>query len=404
MLSDGEILEILTPQKSITYENANDILLGVEFGANSQFSRELSKNTKRGLKEKVLRGEWPTYAPPFYINEKLEDGSKNIVPNKDNYLFYEKMVDEIISRKIPSDRAFKLLEKWNVKSKRGTAFSRNTVNRLLRNKVYYGGLEYKDMPERKGEWEPIISKEKWLTLQEILDDKSKPIQSTHNLPFRRQITCEKCGYTVVPYKKTKKSGKSYTYYSCSKRGGNCGNTPIRQEDLEIQILEHLSEIKLDNKTLEYLKLEASKKLDEEMEYEFLKLDQIKKEYKEVQEQLNNLLKIRVNNEISAEEYREAKTPLTKRQNALEELRNDIKYDREGIKEELELFFEECFNIDILFKDGTPDEKSQLLSAITTNLTLDEGVLGWNFKKPWSYMISVDISDKNFKWGGEFQRF
>jgi site-specific DNA recombinase len=404
MLADGEIEEILTPQKSITNENANDILLGVEFGANSQFSKELSINTKRGLKQKVLRGEWPTYAPPFYINCKTGKGTKNIKPCEENYIYYERLVDEIIAKKLPLDSAHKVLFEWGVKSKRGRPFSRNTVIRSLRNPVYYGGLVYKDMEEQKGKWQPLISKDKWLLLQETLDSKSKPIRTKHNHPFRKQITCTKCGYTIVPYTKTKKSGKSYSYYGCSKRGGNCNNSPIRAKDLEEQILLNLKKIQLDQKTLEYLKEESAKRLDKELDYEFRKVDEIAEEYKDVSGKLDSLLKMRINKELTKEEYLNAKQPLIERQKALEDLRGDVKYNREDVKKQLELFFEKCFEIEDLFVNGTSEEKSELVSALSENLTLYNMELGWNFKKPWSHMISVNIEDKNFDWGGWWEEF
>jgi site-specific DNA recombinase len=399
LLADGQLLEILTPQKSITYENANDILLGVEFGANSQFSKELSLNTKRGLREKVLRGEFPTYAPPFYLNVGTEKGRKNIIPNPDNYTYYEKLVNEVLTKRIASDRAHKILESWGVRSKRGVPFSRNTVNRLLRNPVYYGGLVFKGMDEQVGKWKPLISKTKWLQLQDVLDDKTKPMQTKYNHPFRKQIVCAKCGYSIVAYTKNKPNGKSYTYYSCSKRGGKCSNKPITSNNLELQILENLKTIKLDKNTLEYLKKETRLRLDEEMEYEFSKLDSIEAEYKEVTKNLDNLLKMRLAGELTSEEYMNTKEQFSERQRALEELRKGYNYNREDIRNQLELFFESCFQIENLFINGTPEERSQLIYAISENLNLADGKLGWNFKEPWSHMISVDIADENFEWGG-----
>ena len=398
MLSDGQLLEILTPQKSITYENANDILLGVEFGANSQFSRDLSYNTKRGLREKVLRGEWPTYAPPFYINVGRKKGEKNIAPNPNNYEYYERLIDEIINHRIPAEHAHKILKDWGVKSKRGNPLSRNAVIRLLRNPVYYGWFEYKGMEPRKGAWKPLVRKEKWDKLQKVLDDKSKPTQSKHNLPFRKQIVCAKCGYTVVPYRKIKPSGKVYTYYGCSKRGGNCSNSPITQKDLEQQIIEHIQKIKLDEETLNTLKTMAKEKLGEELKYEFNKRDDYEKEYQEVSEHLSELLSLRVGKEINAEEYQEAKEPLVVRKEELEELKDAVKFNKEDIYKQLELFFENCFNLEELFINGTFEEKSQLVHTISENLTLNDKKLGWNFKEPWSHMVSIDIDDENFEWG------
>ena len=100
LLSDGVIEEIRTPTSSVTTENSNDILLGVEFGSHSQFSKDLSRNTKRGLREKILRGEYPTFAPPFYLNVGTIKGRKNIAPDENIRKYYNMLVDKIILEKI----------------------------------------------------------------------------------------------------------------------------------------------------------------------------------------------------------------------------------------------------------------------------------------------------------------
>ena len=52
LLTDGIIKEIVTHERTYTSENTNDILLGVEFGESSEFSKKLSQDIKRGYREK----------------------------------------------------------------------------------------------------------------------------------------------------------------------------------------------------------------------------------------------------------------------------------------------------------------------------------------------------------------
>lgn len=67
-LLQSEVLKrICTPERS--YLSADSVLLmSVEFGMANQYIRDLAYNTKRGLREKARRGEFPSLAPIGYIN------------------------------------------------------------------------------------------------------------------------------------------------------------------------------------------------------------------------------------------------------------------------------------------------------------------------------------------------
>jgi site-specific DNA recombinase len=400
MLSDGVIEEIRTPTSSVTTENSNDILLGVEFGSHSQFSKDLSRNTKRGLREKILRGEYPTYAPPFYLNAGTVKGRKNIVPDERIRKYYNMLVEKIVSEKIRSNNAHKILKEWNVKSKRGNYYSRNTVNRLLRNPVYYGRMRIATQKEViSGTWEPLISEKKWIQLQEILDQRLKPYHTKHNHPYRKTIQCGKCGYYVVGFTKVKPSGKKYTYYGCSKRGGNCKNSNITLEKLEEQLLRVFDGVKLDKNAKEKVKIEVLSRLENEINTKRSNVTEIEKEISKLEDDKKVLLQMRVENEIDSEEYIQEKHLKNEKIDELKELRGDSEFNLEDIYNQLELFIDKCFNLRELFINGTSEERSFLLNEIAENILLEDGKIGWNYKIGYRNMINKDFLSENFNWGG-----
>ena len=71
MLQQGIIRHIQTPERSY-YPEDNVLLMNVEFGMANQFLRDLSKNTKRGLKAKVEKGWLPGVAPLGYLNNRYK--------------------------------------------------------------------------------------------------------------------------------------------------------------------------------------------------------------------------------------------------------------------------------------------------------------------------------------------
>src|ERR1039457_52220 len=68
MLQRGVIQEIRTFEK--TYLPTDNVLLiAVELGMANQYVRDLSLNTRRGIREKIRRGIYSSRAPIGYVNE-----------------------------------------------------------------------------------------------------------------------------------------------------------------------------------------------------------------------------------------------------------------------------------------------------------------------------------------------
>src|SRR3989344_1558563 len=68
-LQNGVLKAIITPQRVYLPED-NVLLLNLEFGMANQYLRDLSKNVKRGLQNKLRNGWRPGEAPEGYINDR----------------------------------------------------------------------------------------------------------------------------------------------------------------------------------------------------------------------------------------------------------------------------------------------------------------------------------------------
>jgi DNA invertase Pin-like site-specific DNA recombinase len=71
MLQQGIIKHIKTYERSY-YPNDNVLIMSVELGMANQFIRDLSQNTKRGLRAKAERGWYPGHAPVGYLPHPLK--------------------------------------------------------------------------------------------------------------------------------------------------------------------------------------------------------------------------------------------------------------------------------------------------------------------------------------------
>lgn len=142
----------------------------------------------------------------------------------------------------------------------GSKWTFQTIDGILKNEAYIGNLvqnkarsiSYKDRRKKrvpKEEWirventhEPIIEKETFLSVQEMLAKKSSPVNigpDKENL-FSRRLFCGDCGRPMtVVYSKMNKQGQKHRSYICGeyKKFGNkyCSSHIIR-EDVLIEIV------------------------------------------------------------------------------------------------------------------------------------------------------------------------
>ncbi len=396
MLTEHKIEEIITPERKITIDNSNDIVLGVEFGQSSQYSKELSLNIKRGIREKRHRGQYPRSAPHFYKNIGTSKFNRNITPNETTSQYFEEWIDYIIENECSLLEATNWLENKGIRTSKGKPFAKSTIHLLLQNPVYCGRFRNEDSEGQKGEWKPLITESKFRKLQKVLGNRRKPRFYSHTKGYRGLMTCSHCGCAITCTHKIKE-GKSYIYYHCTKRRGSCPQPSLTEKELENQLFEKLSEIQLDEKAYELI-LKTIKERHSDLTESFeVKKKEYQKELNEVDEMINELTKMRLKKQIVQEEYESQKKELTEKKQNLKEKLEDNDLNQDNWVHQLEIIVELCFNIEDFFNNSSIGERSKLIKIVGEKLTLENGVLRWNFKKPFDLMLIVNFDENRPEW-------
>jgi site-specific DNA recombinase len=231
MLQQGTLQHIRTHDKS-HYPNDNVLMMSVEFGMANQFILDLSANTKRGLREKVKRGEFPGIAPVGYINDVR---AKTVV------------VDRKKSKIICA--AFELYSKGNqrledisvflaqngIKSHFDNNTHKDRVRFILSNPFYCGLFKYAG-EIYEGRHTPIVEKRLWDKVQKVLVERGHPQKLVNDpKPLCGLMRCGECGRRI-----TGEVQKNHTYYRCTKKNIVCSQKYIREEDLVPQLNELIS--------------------------------------------------------------------------------------------------------------------------------------------------------------------
>jgi len=114
-----------------------------------------------------------------------------------------------------------------------------TLHKILRKRIYTGEFEYGGVTYH-GSHEPLVEREVWERVQEILDGRheKKHRKVRHDFPFSGLVSCGHYGCSLVGEMKKQR----YVYCHCTGYRGKCPEPYTREETLEAQFagrLRHL---------------------------------------------------------------------------------------------------------------------------------------------------------------------
>ena len=217
-------------------------MLQVAFGQSKYYSDNLSDNIKRGVRQKLRRGEWLNLAPFGYQNNPR---IRNIEPHPTNARVVKFAFEEYAKGSHTFISLAQFLADLGVVTKHQTPLAKVSIKRLLTHRAYLGfvkhGQEWFD-----GNFEPIISPALFEAVQKVLQTKERPRKRKikHDFPFTGLFRCGECSSMISAQWATGKSGRRYRYYRCSKKRGHCSQAYLQESELARQICARLQTISL----------------------------------------------------------------------------------------------------------------------------------------------------------------
>ncbi|MGD0576482.1 MAG: recombinase family protein [Candidatus Staskawiczbacteria bacterium] len=399
LLQRGAIRHIRTYERSY-YPTDNVLMMSVEFGMANQFLRDLSQNTKRGLKSKAEKGILPAPAPTGYINV-AERGNKTIAPDPKRFHLVKRMFDLMLTGNYNPIRILKIAnEEWGFTMPSGKKLGRSTIYNIFTKSFYCGLFEY---PHGSGVWhtgihKKMITEEDFDKIQVILGRKGKPRPQSHIFAFAGLMKCAECGASITAEEKVKrqKNGNvhQYIYYHCTKKiNKNCSQKCIEEKELKSQILRILEQIEIPDTfhkwALKNLKIDTAK---EKENIKNIKADK-QKEYNACVKKIDALIEMRLNLELSEEEFLDKKHTLTKERNRLQGVLNDAENRASQWIEKAEALINFAKDAKTNFENGTLNQRREIFSALGSNLLLKDKILSISIQKP---LILIEEAVKEVK--------
>lgn len=387
MLQQGVVQHIQTYGRSY-YPNDNVIMMAVELGMANQFIRDLSTDTKRGLRAKADKGWLPGRAPLGYTNNKFrEKGKKDIVRNPELFPIVRKMWELLLMNKYSVQKIYNIaVEEWGLKFPSGKKPAKSKVYGLFSNPFYYGYFRYGGTLH-KGNHEPMITEEEFNQAQRILGIKTKPQPRTHEFAFSGSLMhCGECGSAITAEEKIKrqKNGNihKYTYYHCTKKKNPlCQQKTIEEKILNNQIIDVLASLEIPEEFGKWALAVLRSNNQSEADTRNAILESQQKAYASSLQKIDNLIDMRASGIITEDEFKRKKELVIGEKDKLQELLKDTETRATNWLD----YAEQCFMIaetaPVRFKNGNIETQRAVLSSIGSNLFLKDKKLSIDIEKP-----------------------
>ena len=349
-------------------------MLNIAFGQSKYYVDNLSENVKRGVRQKLRRGEWPGLAPVGYINnlktKRIEvDPVRSPLVRKSFRLFAS---GEHSLRTLAQE-----LKTLGLRSHKGNPLSISSVQRMLCNPVYYGFITRKG-ELYEGTHEPIISKKLFDEVQTVIAGRArKKRRRKHEYLFSGFMSCACCTCAI-----TAERQKGHVYYRCTKKKGACDEKYLREETLLEQVREIVEQVTLPDGWAENMLAELDREQTQDTTSHQAAVRFLEIEKKNIEAKIDALLDLHLDGGIDRTAYLQKKNTLLNRKHDVEQ---KIKESARGADDRLEPIRELILSSQDAKKYQSDSHKQELptfLKKIGSNWILQNRAARYEAAKGW----------------------
>ena len=269
-------------------------MLQIAFGQSKYYVDNLSENVRRGLREKVRRGEYPGLAPVGYLNNPR---TRNIDINENKAILIRKLFEVYATGKYTPSEVRQMSIEFGLTGHSEKPIALSRIPLILSNPFYIGLFRYKG-EIHEGKHAPIVSRELFGQVQKVLKRASRGgYRKDVHYPFRRLITCAHCGCAI-----TADTQKGHHYYHCGKRRGPCSLKTIREEALTSLLRQSILRVSFSDRCSEWMlaQIEHLKVRDSEQQEDII--NSKKHRLTDFEDKLERLLDIYLDSSLTRDEY------------------------------------------------------------------------------------------------------
>ena len=190
---------------------------GIKVLVARNYCQNLGEETVKGMTEKARAGIYPSCAPLGYRNADGPGGKRVIVSEPGSAPLFTEVFERFATGRYLLKVLVKEVNAEGLKL-RGRKIYSSVVHQILRKRLYTGDFDW-DGSTYTGSHEPLVTRECWQRVQELLDARAenKTRKVKHDFPYTGLVHCGHCGCLFVGELKKRK----YVYYHCTGNRGKC---------------------------------------------------------------------------------------------------------------------------------------------------------------------------------------
>ncbi|MCM1293932.1 MAG: recombinase family protein, partial [Muribaculaceae bacterium] len=198
----------------------------------------LSDNVKRSMDYNAKSGKLQWRAPLGYLNKRDPNGQATAVPDPDRADIITRLFSEYAKGTNSLNDMRDLAAGLGLKTVKGLPVSKATIQHILTN-PFYSGKMYFNGDLYPHDYDRLTTPAIFQKCQDVMRGRgisaSKRKYGQREFAFRGLLRCATCGCLITSEEHIKKSGKSYTYLSCSHYKGGCHEKPVNENILFEQL-------------------------------------------------------------------------------------------------------------------------------------------------------------------------
>jgi site-specific DNA recombinase len=421
MLQSGILKHIASSERDY-HPTDNVLMILIDFGIATQYSKDLSTDIQRGMRYKANQGWMPISMLPIgYLHNAYKEKKEEIIPDPNRFKLVRELWQLFLTNAYSLSEIKRIADRRGLTSIRGTSFARSSLRRMFSSPFYCGYFYWKnsdgDRVRLEGRHKPMITELEFNRVQTILAHRSRKSQPRgYDFAYRGFITCGACESTVTAERKkqaicTRCKTKfsilhtevciscelplskmkdpiiiQHVYYGCANRKSRkCTQKFINEKTIEQSIIDALGELEIYQEMYDWMKvkLKNAEPFGEDVE---VVIESLKSKKRNLQRKMDRLLEMRINDEISQEEASNIHTRYGTDLNVVSNELIEKQHANESRRKENKSSLDLALNCVERFKNASILDKKIIIQKFTSNLTLHDKTLYFSTKKPLSAVL------------------
>lgn len=344
----------------------------------------LKEEVRKGYDEKLRQGGYPA-KPPIGYTTVGEKGHKVVVVDQARAPLVIKMFELYASGNYSLKALEQCIYDMGLRNDNGRRIYKSRLCVLLSHPFYVGIVRFKGKLYDNATHEPLIDRQLFDRVQELLHGKTTPKYSKHNPVFKGKIYCANCN-GLVTWELQK---KRYWYGHCNYNKTCPGRKFVRENLVFEQLMPYFDQVTLKSNALAEAVKEALKELHQEkIVFSNAERESLSQQLKVLENRMDNMYVDKLDGKISESKYEEKVTEFKAESKAIEQRlathnNANAKYYEFGPNVlELARRSGEIFSN----PNRTIEQRRNLLSQLFSNLTLNGEKLEVNYDKAFAKLL------------------